>query len=119
MRTRKGNPRVKQTKEKPHAQAIPCRPDDDACSKLTVLAAQKQAQKPGKNRKLPQAEKQGLGKIVHKMATQGTAESLQKTDFPKLRKKFGKIKNNKKCPKTEKCPKENWVKKNCRRQTFA
>ncbi|MBQ6699313.1 MAG: hypothetical protein IJM98_01500 [Oscillospiraceae bacterium] len=84
MRTKKGNPRVKQTKEKPHAQAIPRRPHADACSKQTVLAAQKQVQKPGKNNTLPKEEKQGLGKIAPKIATQGTTESLPKADFPKF-----------------------------------
>ena len=95
MRTKKGNLRIEQTKEKPHAQAISCRPPGDACSKQTVLAAKKQAQKPGKNRKLPQAEKQGLGKITPKIATQGTSEGLPKADFPKFRKK---IRQNKKRP---------------------
>ena len=57
MRTKKGNPRVKQTKEKPHAQAIPRRPSADVCSKQTVLAAKKQAQKLGKNHEFPKEEK--------------------------------------------------------------
>ncbi|MBQ3237326.1 MAG: hypothetical protein IJA92_07345, partial [Oscillospiraceae bacterium] len=87
MRTKKGNPRVKQTKEKPHAQAIPRRPHADACSKQTVLAAQKQVQKPGKNYNLPKEKKQGLGKIVPNIATQATTQGLLKANFPKFRKK--------------------------------
>jgi len=57
MRTKKGNPRIEQTKEKTHAQAISRRPPADACSKQTVLAAKKQAQKLGKNHEFPKEEK--------------------------------------------------------------
>ena len=119
MRTEKEIEEAKQTKEKPHAQAIRCRPFADVHSKNKFTAAQKQAQKPGKNHKLPKPIKQTLGKTAHKIATQATTQGLLKANFPKFRKKSTQIKKHQKCPKTEKCPKKNWVKKNCRRRTFS
>ena len=51
-----------------------------------------------------------MGKIAPKIATQGTSESLPNADFPKFRKKIRQNKKRYKSPKTEKCPKENYIK---------
>ena len=81
--------------------------------KNKLSAAKKQGQKHGKKEEFPQSEKQRLGKYTTKITTQSTSKELPQTNFRIFRKKILEIEKHKKCPKTEGCPRNNWVKKNC------